>query len=140
MIDTMIIPLAALAIPLIIAPVAIVSKAAQRKRELEHAERMRALELGSVLKQDEPWWTPSRIVVLIGGVVPISALGLAGFLAWFGEGRPGLWEACGLVAATGVACGTFLGGRLISVQAQVDRPALKPQYDPDAFDVVGSRG
>jgi len=63
--DPLIVPLAALTIPIVVAPTAIAFKHVQRLRELEHIERMRALELGWVLPKDEPWWSPARIVVMI---------------------------------------------------------------------------
>ena len=33
----------------------------RRKREMEHIERMKALELGRTLPQDEPWLSPAKI-------------------------------------------------------------------------------
>ena len=140
MIDVLVIPLAALAIPIVVGPIAILAKHAQRDRELEHAERMRAMEVGATLTQDEPWWTPARLVVLIAGVVPVASMGIAGFIDWFGGARPGLWESCGLVAGAGLVCGTYLAGRVITVTPSVEARSIKPHYDPDAFDVVSSRG
>ncbi len=140
--DVLIIPLVALAIPLIVAPTAIVFRHAQREREMEHAERMRALELGHKLPQDESWWTRPRITVLIAGVVPAGALGLAGFIHWFGGPHQDIWEGCCVVASLGLICGTYLASRLLARQPAVDAPNLKPQYDydPDAFEVAGARG
>ena len=138
--DPLLIPLAAITIPIIVVPVAILSRQARRARELDHIERMRGLELGHGLPQKDAWWTASRIVVLIAGIVPIWAMGLAGFIDWFGGARQELWEASAIVAAVGVLCGTYLATRHLFPRPTVDAPTLKPQYDPDAFDVVSSRG
>ena len=61
---------------LAIAPLAIILgiRQAQRKREMEHIERMKALELGRTLPQDEPWLSPTKIGAAIGILVPIAAL------------------------------------------------------------------
>ena len=47
------------------------------KRELEHKERMRALELGRTLPGDQSWLSPLRIGFLTGLIVPVSAMGFA---------------------------------------------------------------
>ena len=59
----MIIPIVAMAIPIVLVPVVLGIRHARLERELEHAERMKALELGRTLPEDEPWWTPPRISV-----------------------------------------------------------------------------
>ena len=43
--EVLMVPLLALMIPLIVAPMAIVAKYRHRRREWEHAERMRMIEL-----------------------------------------------------------------------------------------------
>ena len=70
---------------LAIAPLSIVFhlRNEQRKRELEHIERMQALEFGRTLPQDEPWWSPLRIGLVIGGAVPLGVfLTLGARLRW----------------------------------------------------------
>ena len=47
-------------------------------RELEHAERIKALELGRTLRADDSWWTLPRISVAIGAGVPAVVF----FCAW----------------------------------------------------------
>ena len=39
---------------------------------MEHLERMKAMELGRTLPQDEPWLSPAKLAALIGGVVPLG--------------------------------------------------------------------
>ena len=85
MMDPIIIPIVGMAIPIVIVPVALGIKYARRERELEHAERMKALELGRTLPQDEPLWSPGRLCLAIGVGVPIGVFGFA-WLASGGEG------------------------------------------------------
>ena len=52
------IPIVALAIPIVLVPVVLGICHARNERELEHSERMKALELGRALPGDESRWTP----------------------------------------------------------------------------------
>ena len=74
MIDPLIIPLAALGIPIIVVPTAMAFKHAARLRELDHTERMRALELGRFNPGDGEWTTNGRIGKPIRASVPIVAM------------------------------------------------------------------
>ncbi len=132
-----IIPIVALLIPMIIVPVVLGLRHAKLDRELEHAERMRALEMGRTLPQDEAWWTPARISVTIGAGVPIGvflcavmAIGLVGY-------REGIWVGAMAVGVTAVVCGTFLAAKSFNSRAF---DPVKPMMDADVFDVAGSRG
>jgi hypothetical protein len=142
--DPLLIPIAGMSIPLILVPTILVLRHARLERELEHAERIKALELGRTLPQDEPWWTPARICVAIGAGVPIGVFGLA-FLAGqtMHDAEPA-WIAAGMVGVAGVLCGTFLAGRYITHSSPskwvVDLGQTKPDVEADAFDVVSSRG
>ena len=128
---------------LAIAPLAIVlgQRHERRKRELEHIERLRALELGRVLPQDEPWWSPARIAWLIGAGVPLGAflsVGLASRSVGYHEG---MWIAAAMVGMCGVISGSILAGQSLSrrkTTEQIGDP--KPLVDEDAYDVVSARG
>ena len=141
------VPLVALLIPIIIVPVAIGCKLAQRRRELEHVERMRALELGRVLPMDEPWWTPARISVATGVVVPILAIALALQASIeLGEAATPIQGIAGLIGICSVLSSGLLAARARSSEDRNGKPRGgesafdKPAYDPDAFDMVGRRG
>jgi hypothetical protein len=138
--DPLIIPILALFIPIVIAPTGMAFKHARHKREYEHTERMRALELGRVLPKDESWWTPARIGLVIGGVVPISAMGSAMIGSDIAGFHEEIWMAAAIVGAAGVICGTILAGKQFFGTGHADQAVEKPQYDPDAYDVVGRRG
>ena len=62
--DPLIIPIVALLIPIIIVPTALGIKHAKFLREVKHAERMRAMELGRTRAEDESW-SPASIIVRI---------------------------------------------------------------------------
>jgi hypothetical protein len=138
--EAMIIPLVAITIPIIIAPVAIVSKLMQKKRELEHMERMRALELGRVLPQDQPWFNPTRVIALIAGFVPLVSLAIAGIMTSEIGYHDEVWMTCGGVGISSVVCGTYLAGKYLFRSQTGEDPNVKGHFDPDAYDVVGRRG
>jgi hypothetical protein len=132
-------------------PVVLGTRNTARQRELEHAERLKALELG------RPWpggdaancdWYKHK-GVLIGVWVPLGALGIA-LAATADKGGSGnatvdmvTWIAAGTVGVAGVLCGTILAA-LRSPSAGVStRPfhaSTKPSFEEDAVDTVSRRG
>jgi hypothetical protein len=139
MIDPLIIPLAALGIPIIVAPTAMAFKHAAKLRDLEHAEKMRALELGRFNPGDAEWTTNARIGAGIGAGVPIVAM-IAALVASMEVGyHEEIWTSSGFVGVAGVICGAILAAQPRSAVA-ADQSTAKPVYEPDAFDVVGTRG
>jgi hypothetical protein len=138
--DPILIPLAALSIPIIVVPTSLAFKHARRVRELEHLERMRAIELGRSQPGDESWSMPARISTAIGAGVPIVSMIIA-FLESQQQGyRFETWFFCGCTAIAGVIGGTCLASRFLIAPREADSTTSKPVYDPDAFDVVSSRG
>jgi hypothetical protein len=142
--DPLVIPIVGMAIPIILVPVILGLRHARLERELEHAERIKALELGQTLPQDEPWWTPARICVAIGAGVPVGVFGCALMASHSIGYQEPIWTAAGVVGVAGVLCGTFLTGRYFAQYAQAksirSEGFAKPVFEPDAFDVVGTRG
>jgi hypothetical protein len=138
------IPIIGMLIPIVIVPVALGIKFATHKRELEHAERMKALELDRTLPRDEPWSSPARISLSIGAGVPIGAF----FCAWMASNSVGyreeMWLSATLVGITAVISGTVLAAMHFTHRARAENLAAglypKPDMDADAFDVVSSRG
>src|SRR6516165_8140795 len=70
--EALMIPMLALTIPLIVAPMAIVAKHRRQRREWEHAERMRALELGQPLPDHRGHAWPALVTIFIGAGVPVG--------------------------------------------------------------------
>ena len=140
----LLIPIFALLIPIIVVPASLALKYARYERELEHKERMRALELGRRMPGEEPWVTPGRISLAIGAVVPVGVF----FFAWMADQAGGhqdeVWVGVTMVAITSVLCGSMLAAKHFNQQARtnvyanVSSPG-KPMMDADAFDVVGAR-
>jgi hypothetical protein len=138
MIDPMILPIIALGLPVILVPIVMGIRHARIERELEHAERMKALEQGRTLPGDEPWWSPARVCVAIGAGVPVGTFGIA-FLA----NDTNAWIAAGLVGGAGVVGGTILAYRYFTQYFQAKSrehiDLAKPFVDHDAYDVVSQR-
>ncbi len=138
MIDPLIIPIAALAIPIIVAPAGMAFKHAAKLRDLEHAERMRALELGRFNPADGEWTTHGRIGAGIGVGVPIVAM-IAAMVSSIEVGfHQEIWMFSGMVGTAAVIAGASLAAK--SRPDFTGEPVAKPVYEPDAFDVVGTRG
>jgi hypothetical protein len=139
--DPLIIPIVALLIPMIIVPTALGIKHARFLREVEHAERMRAMELGRPLAEDQSW-TPAATASSIGAGVPIAVMFIAFIAAPRQESSEALWMAAAMIGVAGVICGTILAGMQLSRRNQASAASTveKPAYDPDQFDVVSSRG
>jgi hypothetical protein len=126
-----------------IAPLAIymTQKSERRKRELEHIERLKALEFGRTLPQDEPWWSPQKIAVVIGGVVPIVAFVSAGVATSSAGFHDGMWIAASSVGMASVISASILAGHSYR-KADAGSPldTTKPYVEEDAYDVVSARG
>jgi hypothetical protein len=141
--EEMLLPMMGLALPIVLVPTIMVLSHRKRRREMEHVERMKALELGLPTPGTESW--PASVCIAIGAGVPIGAF----FLAWLagmehsGSGQ-NYWETAAPVGVVGILCGTFLSTRLLPSRSKSQRPAVdahaKPAYDPDAYDVVSRRG
>lgn len=143
MIDPVVIPVLGVTIPIVVVPSAMLAKYAISKRNLEHTERMKALELGLTLPRDEPWWSPPRIAVALGVVVPLGVF-LFAWLASQSLGyQPGVWISAMVVGTSGVGCGMALAVRYLGHKERLVNSGdwyAKPVIEEDAFDVVGSRG
>lgn len=123
-----------------------------RRREYEHQERMRALELGHVLQGSNFW--PSLAVMTIGAGVPSAAFLTAWLANLLKSGQEDAWSAATAVGICAVIGGVFLASRLLAVgtlkaeaQSRVQTPEdyrvwtpAKATMDPDAYDTVGQRG
>ncbi len=116
----------------------------RRKRELEHTERMRALELGRSLPGDGPWLSPDRLGFLIAVVVPLVAFGFAWLATWEAGYHENIWTAAGMVSFMAVPCGAgliaFGLSRLGQPRSTAEAEPSKPSLDEDAYDVVSTRG
>jgi len=122
----------------------------QRKDEMEHLERMQALELGRpfpALKKDLARSMAVRIALLIGAGVPIGVFGCA-WLASLAVGyRDAPWIAATMVGVASVICGTALAAKMFETTRATSTTESsdsftngKPLVEDDAYDVVSARG
>jgi hypothetical protein len=127
----------------------------RRKRELEHIERMRAIDAGRpypgenkfVLSVIPRWAVPHVIAASIGVVVPLGVFLFAFLASLIGGFQKDIWIAAGMVGLGGVICGTVLAGGACQKISSSGESAhsgsylnSKPHVDEDAYDVVSSRG
>jgi hypothetical protein len=113
----------------------------RRKRELEHIERIRALELGRTLPQDEPWLSPTKVGAFLATIVPIGVFVPAWLTTWFARYDENIWIAAAMVGLAAVICGSILVASSHKKSARSSETATaKPILEEDAYDVVSSRG
>lgn len=134
-----VVPLAGIALPVILVPMIMGIRQASKKREFEHLERMRALEMGQPVP-GESNWPEAFACAMIGAGVPIGAF-LFTFLAAVNMPRlPGeVWLAPAVVSCFALMASAGLAKTLFHPTKAV-KADVKLQMDPDAYDVVGSRG
>lgn len=118
----------------------------RRKRDQEHEERLRALELGYPPSNLSTWWTPPRLAAAIGVFVPlgVAAIAMIATLGTNSEWIPlVIWPATGAVGVTGIIGGTVLASRLGMTEPTPSyNPSLtgKPAWhDPESFEAVTTR-
>jgi hypothetical protein len=138
--DALIIPIVGMSIPIVIVPVALAMKHAKRVRELEHTERIRALELGRTLPQDESWWNPGRMGLALGLGVPLGVFACAAAATVADGYHAGVWLAAAVVGSAGVVWGSDLAAGKSAGVMNTPAYGAKPIVADDAFDVVGARG
>ena len=140
------IPLSAILMPIVLVPTILILRHIGRRREWEHKERMRALELGLAPPGDDSW--RAKVCIAIGAAVPLGGF----FLAWLAspEGRASgdLWGVAGTVGGLAVVSGSMLAVRLLPPRDRSDADGPRESvaagkrhaFDPDAYDVAGRRG
>jgi hypothetical protein len=142
--DAILIPILGVFVPIVVVPAALVFKYAKYKRECEHLERMKALEVGRTLPGDEPWWSPSRTIVAIGAGVPVGVFGCAWLASVSSQAHEEVWVMAGMVGIASVICATILAtkesARRHQAEAALQAAFEKPYIDADAYDVAGRRG
>jgi hypothetical protein len=120
-----------------VVPMALYVRGEQRKRELEHVERMKALELGyPFLSDDEDvrWFSPMRIAFAIGAGVPLGAFFSAALSSLAIGFHEPIWIATGMASLGGVICGSSLAGHNVSARNRAAaignaKPAVQMHFD-----------
>jgi hypothetical protein len=134
------VPLAGIALPLVLVPTIIAMKHARQKREWEHLERMKAMELGRPVPSalgDDAW--PAIVAIGIGAVMPIAVFLFTWLACLTARLDSDIFLAPLFVGVAGVLGGATLGHRLLSARERATAASYptKPAFDPEALDVVG---
>jgi hypothetical protein len=142
--EALLIPITAIAMPMVVVPTIMVMKLRIRRRELEHIERMKALEMGQPVPGSQAW--PALAAISIGAGVPIGAFFVTWLASMTGHASGDIWLAPIIVGLAAVISGASLGTKLFGRKPSANAPGPaavangKPVFDPDAFDVVSRRG
>ncbi len=115
-----------------------------RKRDQQHTERMRAIELGYPLPESDFW--PAFTALAIGAGVPIGACTLALLTSMnYPPAIEPAWVVAGIIGGAGVLGGTVLASILFASRRRSTHQTPqglshhKPSFDPEAFEPVGHR-
>jgi hypothetical protein len=122
---------------------------AHRSKEMEHSERMKSLEMGLVPQPGGLDWPAASVCIAIGAGVPIGSFVVAWLATMTAEVPGEIWFAPAFVSFAAIGSARKLAYRIIDPSKSITRKSVikqapmsdgKPAFDPDAYDVVGSRG
>jgi hypothetical protein len=147
--SVLVIPLAAILMPLVLVPTTLFMKHRHKRREWEHLERMKEMEERLPTSPVQALGR-ARGVAAIGAGVPIVSV----FAAWLttityqpislDDSVPGIaWGSAAVISVCAMFIGLLLARMHVRAVKEMDAdPARigKPAFDPDAFDVVSRRG
>jgi len=146
----LLVPITAILMPLALVPTIIAMKHRHRRREWEHLERMRAMDMGVRARPDQATGD-AKSIAWIGAGVPIASV-ITAFLTC-SEGPAEVenvplaaivWSCAALISGgamlTSLIIGFLLGRARKTAEPIHDLNHAKPAFDPDAYDVVSSRG
>ena len=145
--NPLVIPVVALMVPMVIVPTALWFRYRLRVREMEHAERIRSIELGAALPTEGRLnWPGAALCIAIGGLVPIGSMLAAWGVVAQNADEGGVFGIALVVSCVAIWAAQSLANRMLRGAGEVEpspensRATAKSHHDPDAFDVVGSRG
>jgi len=148
----LVIPVLALLIPVILVPTILILKFRQHRREWVHRERMKALEKGLAPPPPADGGLGNGAVIAIGAGVPAASVLSAWLTTSSFPPTPDAiplvavtWGVAWLISTTALVTSLVLGlmivrSRRVADSSEESPSIAKPDYDPDAFDVVSRRG
>lgn len=143
--EAIIIPLAGIALPMLLVPTIMAFRQMAKKREYQHIERMKALETGRPIP-GESYMPQAFVCAAVGAGVPVGSF-LFTFLAWVSTHNPPteMWVAPMSTSLVALMCCTIMALKMFrpakGSTTEADANANgKPAFDPDAYDFVGNRG
>ena len=116
----------------------------RRRKEREHAERMRAMELGLVPQPSGLDWPAAAVCIAIGAGVPLGSFAVAWLATLTTNVANEIWFAPVFVSFAAIGASKKLTYRMIdakggsSVSAR-PTPVAKPEPSADAYDFAGHR-
>ncbi len=139
------VPIVGMMIPMVIVPTTLILKHAARKRELDHIERMKGMELGCSPPPSSLGWPAALAASAIGVLVPLGSFGMTLVAVEATAAPEEIWFAPVVVSLAALIASWVIFARGIASQLAWQSPQhpsslAKPAFDPDAYDVVGSRG
>jgi hypothetical protein len=148
--DFMIAVLIAVAVVAVLAivvalPVVLSMRQAAKDREFQHAERLKALEMGRPMPGETVAQGPASAIG-IGFWVPICVFGIAVGASQVSHGAAtevAIWVSAGCVGVTALICGTILAMRAQALDGRAAdhlASAAKPSFDEHEVDTVSRRG
>lgn len=149
--EGMIITLAGIMLPMVLVPTIITMAHRIKKREWQHKERLRALELG-IPARDGEQRLGSGAVTAIGAGVPAASV-FAAFLVSVNVSEPStdymailavVWGCAFLISTAALISALVLGVMILRENRSAEHAnsfaSTKASFEPDAYDVVSSRG
>ena len=146
--NPLVVPIVGMMIPIVIVPTSLWFRHRLRVREMEHIERIRSLELGIAPRPAGINWPGAMICLGIGAGVPVASMLVAWGAVAIHDLPTDIFQAPILISIVAVWAAKKLADRMMSVSepalaapSRLAQTASKPAaFDPDAYDVVGSRG
>mgnify|MGYP006892820709 CR=1 FL=1 len=147
----MIIPVMGILLPMVLVPTVVILTQLQKRRAWKHEERLNAMRMGLPVRSHEPRIGGGTVVAL-GSLVPIASvfaalmvtLGLPTESRWYEDVVIGVWVCTGFLSTLAIAGSLVLAFLLIRADRSIDQrvglTSVKPEFDPEAFDVVSRRG
>jgi len=149
--DEMIIPLAGIMLPMVLVPTIIAMAHRIKKREWQHKERLRALELGIPAGDPGQGLGGGTVTAIGAGVPAASVLAALLFSTNLRDTHPDfipilavVWGCTFLISSAAVISALVLGIMVVRGSRSPERSdafaTAKGPFEPDAYDVVSSRG
>ena len=149
--DGMIIPLAGIMLPMVLVPTIITLAHRMKRREWQHKERLRALELGIPADEVGQKLGGGTVTAIGAGVPAASVLAAFLFSVSIRESNPDympvlavVWGCAFLISTAALVSALVLGIMILRGSRSAERgdafATAKAPFEPDAYDVVSSRG
>ncbi len=123
------------------------NKQAHRRKEMEHLERIKAMELGIMPSSAGLTWPAAASCIAIGAGVPVGSFAVCWLASLTAHVPGGIWVAPVFVSLSAIQAARKIAYRSLDLKSGAKWPTSipskstgKPEFDPDAYDVVGSRG